>query len=213
MDNSNPIHGFSQAAFVWAIWANTHGWLGVCETKPRSKTIRGVQMHCPTCGTQTSGTQRFCRSCGLELQTIQQIVASQLSGSKPAQHQVERRARLAWLLFSGIAVMFGGGGLLALEKRYELGDPAGLLGLLMVFSGMLLSMYAVLSPILHPRTAPHHTPEPAALSVANTTSKLALNAGLEPVLSVTEHTTRTLEPTMGKSSGLSRSSTAQKEIR
>ena len=170
-------------------------------------------MHCPTCGTQTSETQRFCRSCGLELQAIQQIVASQLSGSKPAQHQVERRARLAWLLFSGIAVMFGGGCLLALEKRHELGYPTGLLGLLMVFSGMLLSMYAMLAPILHPRVAPHHTPEPAALSAANTTSKLALNAGIEPVLSVTEHTTRTLEPVVGKSSGLSRNSTAQKELR
>lgn len=159
-------------------------------------------MHCPNCGTQAAAAQRFCRSCGLELQAIQQIVARQLSESKPARNQAAQRARSAWLFFGGAAVLFGGAGLLAVEKRFELGDLAGLLGQLMVFGGTLLMLYARLAPMLFPRTTSHHTSQPVSLPTADTTSKLALNAGVEPVSSVTEHTTRTLEPVAAKSGDL-----------
>ena len=159
-------------------------------------------MHCPNCGTKVSTEQKFCRSCGLELQAIQQLVTHQLSGVKPVQTRAALRARVAWLMFSGIAVMFSGAGLLSLEKRYGWGDWAGLLGLLMVIGGVLLALYAGLEPVLFPPKPFRKLPQPAEQFAAATTSKLTLTPGAEPVLSVTEHTTRTLEPVAAKSGEL-----------
>ncbi len=159
-------------------------------------------MHCPNCGTQASTAQRFCRTCGLELQAIQQIVERQLSGFKPAQNLASQRARLAWQLFFGVFVMFAGAGLLALDKRHVLGAPAGLIGLLLTMGGPLLALHAVLAPLLYPQKSTRQRPQPAEQLAADTTSKLALTPGAESVASVTEHTTRTLEPVAAKSGDL-----------
>jgi hypothetical protein len=145
-------------------------------------------MHCPNCGTQVTAEQKFCRSCGLQMEAIQQIVARHLSEVKPAG---DRAARLAWQMFSGVVLMFAGAGLLALEKRHLLGAPAGLLGLLLTMGGPLLALYAVLSPLLHPRSTRPPTPQAASLPAADTTSKLV---GAVEAPSVIEHTTRSLEP-------------------
>lgn len=161
-------------------------------------------MHCPNCGTQASSAQRFCRSCGLELHDIQQLVARQLSGAEPARNQAAaQRARIAWQMFSGVVVMFAGAALLALEKRYFFGAPAGLIGLLLTIGGPLLALHAALTPLLYPQKSLRQKPQPTDLPAADTTSKLALSPGAEPVLSVTEHTTRTLEPVVAKSGELS----------
>jgi hypothetical protein len=138
----------------------------------------------------------------LELQDIQQLVARQLSGAKPARNQAAQRARIAWQMFSGVVVMFAGATLLALEKRYLFGAPAGLIGLLLTIGGPLLALHAALTPLLYPQKSLRQKPQPAELPAADTTSKLALTPGAEPVLSVTEHTTRTLEPVAAKSGDL-----------
>ena len=41
-------------------------------------------MYCPTCGTEASTNQKFCRSCGMELQIIFQLVAKHVSATDPA---------------------------------------------------------------------------------------------------------------------------------
>ena len=159
-------------------------------------------MHCPNCGTQASSAQRFCRSCGLELHAIQQIVARQLSEAKPTSRPGEQAARLAWQLFSGVVLMFAGAGVLALEKRHVFGAPAGLIGLLLTMGGPLLALHAVLAPLLYPQKSAHRKLQSVEPLAADTTSKLALTPGAEAVLSVTEHTTRTLEPAGARSGDL-----------
>lgn len=163
-------------------------------------------MHCPNCGTSAASEQKYCRSCGLELQAIQQLVARQLSEVQPLPRQNAQVASLAWQLFAGVAIMFTGAALLALEKRHFFGAPAGLIGLLLTIGGPLLALHAVLAPLLYPQKPARQQAQPNELIpkqlVADTTSKLALSPGAEPVLSVTEHTTRTLEPVVAKSGDL-----------
>lgn len=155
-------------------------------------------MHCPNCGTQAAAEQRFCRSCGLELQVFQQALAQQLTAPGTSPRQTPPAARFAWLLFSGIALMFTGAGLLALEKRLGLNSAVGLLGLLLTIGGPLLALLAVLSPMLFARSArAARLPlpqSPAVLPAAETTSKLgpAVAVTTEPGASVIEHTTRSL---------------------
>jgi hypothetical protein len=36
-------------------------------------------MHCPTCGTQAPIAQKYCKSCGMDLQTVSATVADHLS--------------------------------------------------------------------------------------------------------------------------------------
>jgi hypothetical protein len=159
-------------------------------------------MHCPNCGTLAATEQKYCRSCGLELQAVQQLVVRQLSGLKPRQSQAAQVARFAWLMFSGVFVMFVGAGLLAMEKRFGWGASAGLLGLFLTIGGPLLALYAVLAPMLHQPKLPLSTPPETSLPTAETTSKLALTVGAEPVNSIVEHTTRTLERVAAKSGDL-----------
>jgi hypothetical protein len=98
--------------------------------------------------------------------------------------------------------MFAGAGVLALEKRHVFGAPAGLIGLLLTMGGPLLALHAVLAPLLYPQKSARQTPQLVEPLAANTTSKLRLTPGAEPVLSVTEPTTRTLEPAAAKSGDL-----------
>ena len=155
-------------------------------------------MHCPNCGTAAAAEQKFCRSCGLELQAISQLVAQQLEGKTAAPtglSRAERGARMARLMFLGISSLFGGAVLLALEKRYS--SPAlNLFGLLCVLGGTLLALYGVLEPMLFPVQTKRSLPQPVEPFVADTTSKLV--AAGEPGASIIEHTTRSLEPVPAK---------------
>ena len=157
-------------------------------------------MHCPNCGTLAVAEQKFCRSCGLELQAISQFVAQQLAGKTvmpPGLNRAERGARMARFLFLGISSLFGGAIMLALEKRYDF--PAlNLFGLLCVLGGTLLALYGSLESLLFPAQTKPQLPQPVENFVADTTSKLI--AATEPAASVIEHTTRSLEPVAAKRS-------------
>jgi len=44
-------------------------------------------MHCPSCGTDTTLEQRFCRSCGMDLETVSKLVAAH---SSPETLEIEK---------------------------------------------------------------------------------------------------------------------------
>lgn len=154
-------------------------------------------MYCPNCGNQAAAEQKFCRCCGLELQAISHAVAQQLTGktgTMPTQSDAAQLARMSRWLFGGICVLISGMALLAVSRMLELDKAVGLGGVFTVLLGVLIASYGVISPMLHPPKTVRQNPQPAELPAAETTSKLALASGAEPVPSVVEETTRTLEP-------------------
>ena len=154
-------------------------------------------MHCPNCGNQAAAEQKFCRSCGLELQAIAQLVTQQMSGktgSPPPKSDAAQVRRMFRLLFAGVCVLISGMALLAVNKTLISDAAVGLAGIFTVLLGTLIAFYGVIGPMLHTPKGVRQSLQPTELPAAETTSKLALASGAEPVLSVVEETTRTLEP-------------------
>jgi hypothetical protein len=69
-------------------------------------------MYCPNCGTQASPEQKFCRSCGLSLQTISQVLAGQSPAAEPDRSLVaiieEFQSQRNKILRRGFLTMWGG---------------------------------------------------------------------------------------------------------
>ena len=152
-------------------------------------------MHCPNCGKQTSLNQRFCRSCGMSLETISKVLTEHLSvadsNKSIAQVNDKLLARQMYrtLLWSIIAVILGVA-LLAIGKNYGL---VSLLGLLISLAGMLLAAYGVLSPIKVMALSSRQSPESEALKQSEAELHLSPGSYPEPMASVTERTTELLE--------------------
>src|SRR6266498_336174 len=53
-------------------------------------SVAEVPMHCPNCATKASGEQKFCRSCGMRLEKVQQILSEEISA---AELNVENKIR------------------------------------------------------------------------------------------------------------------------
>jgi hypothetical protein len=104
-------------------------------------------MHCPICGTIASTDHKFCRSCGVKLSVISQLVAKHPSATDPAPLPAESDAskphRRTILLFSGIVSCSIGLALLVANKQ---GDWIGAVGVLLLVAGTLLTAYVALSP-------------------------------------------------------------------
>lgn len=149
-------------------------------------------MFCPNCGSE-SGTaaQRFCRSCGLRLDTIDQVVRKELEESKvqPVTRSWLRIIFLtAWhyglfLLALGMVITGVGTKIVNEQLIADIGTLMSVLGVgLLVSRGILLLKDAAHSS--------SHEP-----SKADTTTELPPRQ-LEPKEqpSVTEFTTRQLDP-------------------
>lgn len=156
-------------------------------------------MHCPSCGTETSKNQKFCRSCGMGLQMISQAVAKHLStadsSEPPVESEASKQRRMSTLLLWGIAAFFVGMALIVVGKQFPHHDWIGLIGVLVLLLGAFVAAYGVISPLRQIRSPSGRPPQPAELPQAEPTALASANS-LEQIQSVTEHTTRTLEPSL-----------------
>jgi hypothetical protein len=156
-------------------------------------------MNCPSCGTETSKNQKFCRSCGMGLQMISQAVAKHLSTADSSEPPVESEAseqrRMSTLLLWGIAAFFVGIALMVVGKQFLDFDWIGLIGVLVLLLGAFVATYGVISSLRQIRSLSGRPPQPAELPQADPTALASANS-LEQIQSVTEHTTRTLEPSL-----------------
>ena len=152
-------------------------------------------MFCPNCGSESGEAQRFCRSCGLRLDTIDQVVRQEIQESKvqPVTRSWLRIIFLtAWhyglfLLALGMIITGVGQKILNEKTIADIGTIMSLLGVgLLVSRGILLLKDAAHSPSYEP-------------SKAEPTTKLTprqIEAKEQP--SVTEFTTHHLDPVYAK---------------
>ena len=153
-------------------------------------------MYCPNCSTEASAEQKFCRSCGMELQAVAELISGQANIAKPEKSKEVQRSQRAMLIW-GMCMTFGGvaaGSSLKVLGREHI-QVAGeftpylmVLALLICFAGMGLMCYPFLQgksgkPRSQKTTAP--TSEP--------TIRLSPELLAEEQPTVTEHTTAFLE--------------------
>jgi low temperature requirement protein LtrA len=150
-------------------------------------------MYCPNCGSENSQDQRFCRVCGLHLQTISQVVvhqikAGQRAGTPPASQDQWRSLRQNplcygfFLLILGLIIIALGKKVLGEQLVADVGTVLALVG---------VAFFVIKGLFLFSRSRGAQSNED--LSRAGTTTELTplLEAKEQP--SVTEFTTRNFD--------------------
>src|SRR5215471_6142717 len=151
-------------------------------------------MYCPNCGKDNSNEQRFCRSCGLNLQAISQLVVGELSrtnsGESPIQAVRNEPKRLPSPLTYGLLIIVLGLTIALFGKKVLFEDVVGSIGMLIALLGVgLIGLKGIFLMLPESRTpsASRSLPKgelPIKLPAAS-------QFGVQP--SVTEQTTRQLD--------------------
>ncbi len=168
-------------------------------------------MHCPNCGRKTSPELKFCRACGMKLDSVARAVSSHLEGGEPGMAvdaAVEKKSAggagssFSNLIYIGLALSFIGVVLAVLGQGglAKFGALIGVLGVFVMIIGalpaaarfdraLLRSMGSKGEPKREEKeSAPDH---PAALGSGDDFEPV--ESGSRPVSSVTEGTTRNLD--------------------
>src|SRR6185295_6793008 len=154
-------------------------------------------MHCPSCGTDTTLDQRFCRSCGMGLETVSKLVAEH---SSPEMLKVEKslskkasQQRMYNSLKWGMMAFILGMAMIFLVKTLGLGKGFNLVGGFFLFLAMGWMCYAVLSPMRDRSAASRAFPRPRRTEelpqMANTMELPPARVPV-PAASITERTTQ-----------------------
>jgi hypothetical protein len=160
-------------------------------------------MYCPNCGAQTSTNQKFCRSCGMNLQMISQMLAKHLSASasgKPQADNVDliesaleksRRRQLPrrLVILAPLLVL-----LAFILLGFQMPESSVPIAVLI---GVVLERVISLLKLPFKRRADQATVPP----VAELSTNQLLSSSYGPILSVSEPTTRTLEPSSHEKPG------------
>lgn len=157
-------------------------------------------MYCPNCSAEASTEQKFCRSCGMELQAVAELIRDQTPMVKPESAQeptfeARQRAMVIWGLIITLGAAAAGASLKILGKQSI--HPAGeftpyvsVIAVVAAIFGMGLMCYPFLrmtwgKPRSRRPALPKPKPEP--------TNKLRPALLSEEQPSITEQTTEFLE--------------------
>ena len=154
-------------------------------------------MYCPNCGKTNSAEQKFCRSCGLSLEKAVQSLAEQLPALELDKSLRERQRRVERLtnIVAGSAVSIVVFGVLW-GIIYEIiivkgAVIPGLFFLAFIVGIVLFAMLSMYGESLRKAAAKRQVSEPLLPHAADT-GKLLSETRIEPIPSITEHTTELL---------------------
>ncbi len=169
-------------------------------------------MYCPKCATQLSDEQKFCRSCGLDLQVVSQILTSESqtvgrdeTESQTIERSQSRKAKLQRRSIITIVSSLLVGCLIPIclglfSKWAGLNQLvlvlSGLAGFLL-FTGCILLLY---SDGVSETQVDGEPSKPSMLGQAKQTNKLPLDDGFESVAGFDERTTDLLNRSVSKGS-------------
>ena len=167
-------------------------------------------MHCPHCGVRALAEQKYCRSCGISLQRLSQVLADELVAAQlvaaadeaPGEGRGQKFERwgkfagatglavvmllqIGFLITTPLHKLFG----VSLEAFDLIGPVVAPVGILLVLIGFGLVIY----PHLIKEVFRRRPPQAALLPTADPTAKFPPGSAAEPALSITERTTSRLE--------------------
>ena len=168
-------------------------------------------MYCPSCGIQTSGDQKYCRSCGMDLQMISQTVGEHqgqvIEKNEARQKKLERWGKITSLIgISTLSLLLIGAFIcLSISKVFGISFDAfgfdsfapvvAAIGFCSIIIGGGLMSYPSMSKELR-------NLRPAKLTEkAQTTAELSISNIAEQMPSITEATTNLLEANNTDSGG------------
>jgi hypothetical protein len=147
-------------------------------------------MFCPSCGIALTQQLKYCNRCGASLVATRETELVELF-EKRMESEMEG---LFWIIIFGLGLLLGG--LVVLKKALDLGE--NLLFAYMLLCSTALVMYFGLG-VWQIRRLAQSSKEASGTAQLGQVETKELNPAqtlptLEPASSVTEHTTRTLEP-------------------
>ena len=153
-------------------------------------------MYCQTCGGQLAQPLSYCNHCGADLGTLK--VQGQAGTAETAIDT------LLWVIVGTTITLLGMAlGALVLIKHGAINERLGMAFVILTFISLVVAEGVLVWRLLHLNRAAKETSPVSKLSdlsieEPNSVTARALHEPLEPVSSVTEQTTRTLEPSYGK---------------
>jgi len=154
-------------------------------------------MNCPKCGLQPLPDQKFCRSCGSNLQIITQPLAELTTvshrASTPSIVSNGEQRRANNLPLWGFIIMFIGVAIGVIGKMLLHQDTVTVVGVLFSLLGMFLTAYPYLSPAPRQKRDSIASSQQEVLTRSQPTTYLPPESSNEYVPSITEGTTDLLE--------------------
>lgn len=177
-------------------------------------------MYCPNCGNQAAAEQKFCRSCGIGLQTIGQALTNELVAAKLApppdesvtnaesrEKRFERRGKMVGMLGLAMLMLMIGSLFVFIPLNKFFGVSFAALNFIapLVMSIAIPLLFVGFGLIIYPRLVkelfPRSSPSAPALPPAETTTKLSPARQPEPLTSIAESTTELLATSQANASG------------
>jgi len=159
-------------------------------------------MYCPKCGKENLEQQKFCTSCGLKLATISTAIASESRTSTEKTIATLRDASKGWrdvliyafvLIASGTLIGAFGYKVLGEKTLGDIGTIISLVGVLVILLKGLLLVAQSAAPTARSSKPTDPELEDELLQADGPPAKAPALLSAEPP-SITEHTTRQLEP-------------------
>jgi zinc-ribbon domain len=159
-------------------------------------------MFCPNCGNQAADDQKFCRSCGMNLQKVAPALAEHLAefetGPSEIESAIELRHRAVRRVILGGALMFAGIAVGIIGNMIIHNEEVSGAGALISITGAFLTVYFLFSAVYKSASAGRRLPPDAKISGAKTTAQLPPDRSVDVTPGITERTTDLLEKAAGQ---------------